>query len=107
MLPYWRAYRAIRRVSSWHSGSALAFSLAVLPAVLAVAWTLTPEIALVRFGRRRAECDRIHALVSPSPDSSAVALVAVEQSLDPSKVAVLNEAVSAIGGGPHCLARFS
>ena len=72
----------------------LAFSLVVLPAVLAVAWTSrrkSPWFALA---------GGVLSVIGFSvgfamPDSSAVALVAVEQSLDPSKVAVLNEAVSA------------
>ena len=37
------------------------------------------------------------------PDSSAAALVAVQQGLDPTKVAVINEAVSATSAGQRSL----
>jgi hypothetical protein len=72
----------------------LAFSLTVLPAVLAVAWASrrrSPWFALaggvlsvIGFGVGFAV-----------PDSSAAALVAVQQELDPTQVAVINEVVSA------------
>ena len=71
----------------------LAFSLTVLPGVMAVAWA----------SRRRspwfALAGGVLSVIGFSvgfalPDSSAAALVAVEQSLDPTKVAVINEAVS-------------
>jgi len=72
----------------------LAFSLTVLPAVLAVAWA----------SRRRspwfALAGGLLSVIGFSvgfavPDSSAAALVAVQQDLDATKVAVINEVVSA------------
>ena len=72
----------------------LAFSLTVLPAVLAVAWA----------SRRRspwfALAGGVLSVIGFSvgfaiPDSSAAALVAVQQDLDATKVAVINEVVSA------------
>jgi Domain of unknown function (DUF4386) len=72
----------------------LAFSLTVLPAVLAVAWA----------SRRRspwfALAGGLFSVIGFSvgfvvPDSSAAALVAVQQDLDATKVAVINEVVSA------------
>jgi hypothetical protein len=72
----------------------LAFSVTVLPAAMAVAWA----------SRRRspwfALAGGVLGVIGFSvgfavPDSSAAALVAVQQSLDPSKVAMINEAVSA------------
>ena len=72
----------------------LAFSLTVLPAVLAVAWA----------SRRRspwfALAGGVLSVIGFSvgfavPDSSAAALVAVQQGLDATKVAVINEVVSA------------
>jgi hypothetical protein len=72
----------------------LAFSLIVLPAVMAVAWA----------SRRRspwfALAGGVLSVIGFSvgfavPDSSAAALIAVQQGLDPTKVAVINEAVSA------------
>jgi hypothetical protein len=72
----------------------LAFSLSVLPAVLAVAWA----------SRRRspwfALAGELLGLIGFSvgfavPDSSAAALVAVQQALDPTKVAVINDVVAA------------
>jgi hypothetical protein len=73
---------------------AMAFSLTVLPAVMAVAWA----------SRRRspwfALAGGVLSLIGFSvgfaiPDSSAAALAAVQQSLDPTNVATINEAVSA------------
>ena len=72
----------------------LAFSLTALPGVIAVAWA----------SRRRspwfALAGGVLSVIGFSvgiamPDSSAAALVAVQQSLDPTNVAVINEAVSA------------
>lgn len=72
----------------------LAFSLTVLPGVLAVAWA----------SRRRspwfALAGGVLSVIGFSvgfavPDSSAAALVAVKQGLDATKVAVINEVVSA------------
>lgn len=72
----------------------MAFSLIVLPAVMAVAWA----------SRRRspwfALAGGVLSVIGFSvgfavPDSSAAALVAVQQSLDPINVAMINEAVSA------------
>jgi hypothetical protein len=72
----------------------LAFSLAVLPAVMAVAWA----------SRRRSPwCALAGGVLSvigfsvgfAVPDSSAAALIAVQQGMDPAQVAVINQAVSA------------
>ena len=72
----------------------LAFSLTVLPAVLAVAWA----------SRRRspwfALAGGLLGVIGFSigftvPDASAAALVAVQQGLDPTNVSVINNAVSA------------
>jgi hypothetical protein len=72
----------------------LAFSLTVLPAVMAVAWA----------SRRRspwfALAGGVLSVIGFSvgfavPDSSAAALVASQQNLDPTNVAAINQAVSA------------
>ena len=72
----------------------LAFSLTVLPAVVAVAWA----------SRRRAPWFALvggllgvigFSIGFTVPDVRAAALVAVQQGLDPTKVFVINEAVSA------------
>ena len=72
----------------------LAFSLTVLPAVVAVAWA----------SRRRAPWFALvggllgvigFSIGFTVPDVGAAALVAVQQGLDPTKVFVINEAVSA------------
>jgi hypothetical protein len=72
----------------------MAFSLTVLPAVVAVAWA----------SRRRspwfALAGGVLSVIGFSvgfavPDSSAAALVASQQNLDPTNVAVINQAVSA------------
>jgi hypothetical protein len=72
----------------------LAFSLTVLPGGMAVAW------ATRRRSPRFALAGGVLSVIGFSvgfavPDSSAAALVAVQQSLDPTTVAVINEAVSA------------
>ena len=72
----------------------LAFSLTVLPAVVAVAWASrrrAPWFALVG-GLLSVIGFSIGFTV---PDVRAAALVAVQQGLDPTKVFVINEAVSA------------
>ena len=72
----------------------LAFSLTVLPGVMAVAWASrrrSPWFALAGGVLSVIGFSAGFAL----PDSSAAALVAVQQSLDPAKVAVINESVSA------------
>jgi len=72
----------------------LAFSLTVLPAVLAVAWASrrrSPWFALAG-GLLSVIGFSIGLTV---PDASAAALVAVQQGLDPTNVSVINDAVSA------------
>jgi hypothetical protein len=72
----------------------LAFSLTVLPGAMAVAWASrrrSPWFALAGGVLTVTGFGAGFAL----PDSSAAALVAVQRSLDPTKVAVINEAVSA------------
>jgi hypothetical protein len=72
----------------------LAFSLTVLPGVMALAWASrrrSPWFALV---------GGVLSVIGFSvgfavPDSSAAALIAVQQSLDPTNLALINEAVSA------------
>ena len=72
----------------------LAFSLTVLPGAMAVAWAShrrSPWFALAGGVLSVIGFSAVFAL----PESSAAALIAVQQSLDPTKVAVINEAVSA------------
>ena len=72
----------------------LAFSLCVLPAVLAVAWASRRRSPWFALG------GGVLSVIGSSvgfavPDPSAAALLAVQQGLDPTKVAVTNQAVSA------------